>query len=298
MSECGCGAQRRLPEWFRQEIPDAVALGEMRTLLQETRLHTVCEGARCPNLGECWAERTATFMILGQSCSRGCHFCAVPHGTGAIVDDEEPLFVADAVHRLGLRYVVITSVTRDDLPDGGANHFARTVRALRQRIVGIGVELLIPDFQGDADLLRIVAEAEPDVVGHNIETVRRLSPVVRSGAEHDRSLSVLRTLRHQMKAGKVKSGLMVGMGETDQEVLATLRELREAGCEIVTIGQYLAPTRGARHVKVDRFVDPGTFEMYRREGERMGFSFIHSGPLVRSSYLAEQAFRACAGKET
>ena len=261
----------------------------MRTLLSSTGLTTVCQGAQCPNVGQCWSRGTASFMILGNHCTRGCGFCAVPSGVPAAVDQEEPLLLADAIRRLGLKYVVVTSVTRDDLPDGGAIQFARSVQALRLAAPACRVELLIPDLGGDKDLLNIILEARPEVIGHNLETVRRLSPAVRSGADHDRSLGLLAACK-QAGGVAVKSGLMAGMGETDEEILAALRELRDAGCDIVTIGQYLAPSKGERHTPVDRFVRPEVFDRYRQEGSAMGIRTVIAGPLVRSSYLAEEGF--------
>ncbi|MBF0569961.1 MAG: lipoyl synthase [Candidatus Omnitrophica bacterium] len=293
MSEsCGCSKQS-LPEWFRQEVPDPKALGEMRGLLRERNLHTVCEGAHCPNMGQCWKKGTATMMILGDTCTRRCRFCAVDSGEPSAVDQDEPLQVADAVRHLGLKYVVVTSVTRDDLPDEGAGQFARTVRAIKDVNPRVGVEVLIPDLSAEEGLIRRVIESGPDVVGHNLETVRRLSPHMRSRADHDRSLLTLRTARRLSAKVLVKSGFMVGLGESDDEVLSTLRELKGAGCDIVTIGQYLAPSKDARHAPVERFVTPEAFSRYREEGLRIGIKFVHSGPLVRSSYLAEEGFNCC-----
>jgi lipoic acid synthetase len=295
MCDGPCAMKRgaKLPEWFRQDVPDPAVLLRMRALLKGNGLHTVCEGARCPNLGECWESGTATFMIMGDTCTRECRFCAVKSGQPAEPDADEPLAVADAVRRLGLRYVVVTSVTRDDLADQGALQFVRTVRAVREVNPGVRVEVLIPDFSGEEDLLRFIVEAAPDVVGHNIETVRRLSPDVRSKAEYDRSLDVLRTIRRLSDRAFVKSGLMAGMGETDDEIMATLQDLKDAGCDIVTVGQYLAPERHGGHVPVARFVPPETFERYREEGLKRGLKFVFSGPLVRSSYLAEKGFNVC-----
>jgi len=286
-------AERKLPEWFRQDIPDGRALHEMRALLKANGLNTVCEGARCPNLGECWQNGTATFMILGDTCTRGCRFCAVKAGQPAVPDAEEPLAVADAVRRLGLKYVVVTSVTRDDLPDQGAWQFVRTIRAIKDINPGVHVEVLIPDLFADEELIRFIVEAEPAVLGHNIETVRRISPSVRAVADYDRSLNVLRSVRHFSSNIFVKSGLMVGMGETDEEVVTTLQDLKEAGCDIVTIGQYLSPMKNGRHIAVDRFVPPETFAQYRAEGLKRGLKFVLAGPLVRSSYLAEKGFNCC-----
>lgn len=297
MSDHGCACQSSLPEWFRQEIPDPESLNKMRSLLKQTGLKTVCEGAHCPNMGSCWEKGAATFMILGDHCTRSCRFCAVTHGVPQELNYEEPLQVASAVSRLGLRYVVVTSVTRDDLPDGGAGHFVRTVRALKDANPGIRIELLIPDFLGREDLLRMIADSGADVIGHNLETVRRLSPFLRSGADYDRSLGVLRTARKLQAKAYIKSGFMVGLGEKEEEIISSLADLKEAGCDIVTIGQYLAPSRTGRHVPVESFVTPEEFVRYREEALRMGFRYVQSGPLVRSSYLAEEGFQCCKGAQ-
>ncbi|MEI6437453.1 MAG: lipoyl synthase [Candidatus Omnitrophota bacterium] len=294
---CGCTKKEALPEWFRQPVPDQQAMGRMRSLLKETGLTTVCQGAHCPNTGECWSKGTATFMILGSRCSRACRFCAVEHGAPDEISYEEPLLVAEAVKRLGLKYAVITSVTRDDLADGGAEQFARTVRAIRSSAPECGVELLIPDFAGDDVALGIVMESGPQVLGHNIETVRRLSPELRSGADHDRSLALLRKIREAGGDILVKSGLMTGLGETDDEIFSTLRELKQAGCDIVTIGQYLAPSKDTRHLPVARYVKPEMFDQYKAEGLKMGIRYIASGALVRSSYMAEEGFEGCCSSK-
>jgi lipoic acid synthetase len=285
---------QRLPSWFRQELPDPAALARMRSLLRNSGLHTVCEGAHCPNLGQCWNKGSATFMILGDVCTRGCRFCAVTSGTPSAVDPDEPRKVAEAVRALGLRYAVVTSVTRDDLDDEGAGQFAQTVPAIRELSSEIKVEVLIPDLHAREALLEIVAAAEPDVIGHNIETVRRLSPDLRPQANHDRSLQTLTRIHSLVPDVFVKSGLMVGLGETDDEVLEAFDELKAAGCDIVTVGQYLAPSETPRHLKVERFVSPDTFEMFRREGLRQGFGAVIAGPMVRSSYMAEEGFHSCS----
>jgi lipoic acid synthetase len=279
-----------LPAWFAQPLPDAMAMGRMRTLLRAHALHTVCENARCPNASRCWGKGTATFMILGDTCTRACRFCAVKSGRPSPVDEDEPRRIALAVKDLGLKYVVVTSVTRDDLPDEGAAHFARTVRAVKEISPDVKVELLVPDFSARRECFETVAEAKPDVIGHNIETVRSVSKVLRPQADHDRSLGALRIARNVPGRHFVKSGLMVGLGEADAEVLAALSELRVAGCDIVTIGQYLAPEADGRQSPVARFVEPLTFEMYRREGLRMGIRQISSGPLVRSSFMADEVY--------
>ena len=283
---------RELPAWFTQPLPDGMAIGRMRTLLRGHALHTVCESARCPNAGRCWGRGTATFMILGDTCTRACRFCAVKNGSPSSVDEDEPRRIADAVKALGLKYVVLTSVTRDDLPDGGAAHFARAVRAIKKFCPDVKVELLVPDFAARRECFEAVAEAGPAVIGHNIETVRQISKALRPQADHDRSLGALRMARNVPGRHFVKSGLMVGLGETDAEVLEAMSELRVAGCDIVTIGQYLAPEADGRQVPVGRFVEPRTFEMYRREGVAMGIRQVFSGPLVRSSFMADEVHGA------
>lgn len=293
MPSCG-GKAGALPAWFRRPVPDQAAMAGMRGMISSAGLNTVCQSAHCPNTGECWSKGTATFMILGDRCSRSCRFCAVTSGKPREVSDDEPLQVAEAVRSLGLKYAVITSVTRDDLPDGGAVQFVRTVRAVQMAAPQCAVELLIPDFNGDEFALSMVADAKPQVIGHNLETVRRLSPQVRSGADHDRSLRVLGYLASLRRGIKVKSGLMVGLGETDQEVLDALGELYGAGCDIVTIGQYLSPSKDGRHLPVARFVDPDRFCFFREAGLKMGFEHVASGALVRSSYLAEEGYKGCS----
>ncbi len=262
----------------------------MRALLGTHDLHTVCQGARCPNTGRCWAKGTATFMILGDTCTRACGFCAVKSGRPSPVDEDEPARIAAAVRDLGLKYVVLTSVTRDDLPDEGAAQFARSVRAVKDISSGIRVELLVPDFSARPVCLETVVESGAEVVGHNIETVRRISRLLRPQADHVRSLQVLQILRRIPGAHLVKSGMMVGLGEADAEVLEALAELKAAGCDIVTIGQYLAPEADGRQVPVARFVEPQVFEMYRREGRAMGIRQVFSGPLVRSSFMADEVY--------
>ncbi|MBF0330997.1 MAG: lipoyl synthase [Candidatus Omnitrophica bacterium] len=281
-----------LPVWFRQELPDPVKFSRMRSVLRQHGLHTVCEGARCPNTGRCWNKGAATFMILGDHCTRACRFCAVKNGLPLAVDPDEPWRVADAARALGLKYVVITSVTRDDLVDEGAGQFAATVRAIKETSMAIKVELLVPDFSARQDCLEAVLAAGPDVFGHNIETVRRLSPVLRPQADHDRSLKFLGMARTCAGDVRVKSGLMVGLGETDEEVLTALRELKDAGCDVVTVGQYLSPAADGRQLPVARFVTPDIFDMYRREGMAMGIRHVVSAPLVRSSFLAEETYNA------
>jgi lipoic acid synthetase len=268
---------------------------EVRKLLQDLRLHTVCESARCPNQCDCWARGTATFLILGNTCTRNCRFCAVHHGAPGAVEADEPARVAEAVKALGIKFAVITSVTRDDLPDGGAAHFAATIRAVREAVPGVGVEVLTPDFGGrEADIATVLA-AEPDVFNHNMETCARLTAAVRSGAEYARSLRVLATAarlaaNHSGARTLIKSGFMLGMGETGEEIRELLRELRAAGVQILTIGQYLPPS--AKHWPLERYVTPEEFERWGVAArEEFGFAEVVSRPLVRSSFLAEETSR-------
>jgi lipoyl synthase len=285
----------KLPVWFRQEIPDMQKIRAMKELFRGSRLHTVCESANCPNMGTCWKEGVATFMILGGTCTRACRFCAVPAGRPDLIDNEEPHNVALAVKQLGLRYVVVTSVARDDIEDEGAMQFAKTIAAIRHITPEVKIEVLIPDFSAKEGSLKILSDAAPEVISHNIETVRRLSPYVRPQALHDRSLKVLRRFCELNPRLFVKSSLMVGIGETDEEIIEVMGELREAGCQILTIGQYLAPTQRKRHLPVDRFLSPEEFEKYRQKGLEMGFVYVESGPLVRSSYIAEHGYQAAIG---
>jgi len=282
----------KLPHWFKQEIPDMEKIRGMKDLFRGSRLHTVCESANCPNMGTCWKEGVATFMILGGTCTRACRFCAVPAGRPDLIDNEEPHHVALAVKQLGLRYVVVTSVARDDIEDEGALQFAKTILAIRQLTPQVKIEVLVPDFSAKEGSLKVLSEASPEVISHNIETVRRLSPYIRPQALHERSLAVLRRFRELNPQSFIKSSLMVGIGETDEEIIGVMRELREAGCQILTIGQYLAPTQRKRHLPVERFLSPEEFENYRQKGLEMGFVYVESGPLVRSSYIAEQGYQA------
>lgn len=275
------------PAWLRARAPVGSGYVELKSLTGSLRLHTVCESAACPNVGECWNNRTATFMILGNICSRRCDFCAVQKGAPAPVDEGEPGRVAEAAAALGLRYAVVTSVTRDDCSDGGAGQFAGTIRAIRERLTDCKVEVLIPDFQGSHAALDIVLDAAPDVLNHNIETVPRLYAQVRFGADYERSLGVLAYAKRVRPEMQVKSGLMLGLGETNEEVVLVMRDLRAHGVDILTIGQYLSPSR--RHLPVVRFVTPSEFDEYKRIGGEMGFLHVASGPLVRSSYHAAEA---------
>jgi len=285
----------KLPRWFKQEVPDMNKVRAMKELFRSSRLHTVCESANCPNMGACWKEGVATFMILGGTCTRACRFCAVPAGRPDLIDQQEPQHVALAVKQLGLRYVVVTSVARDDIEDEGALQFSKTIGAIRQLTPEVKVEVLIPDFSAKEASLGILSDAHPEVISHNIETVSRLAPFIRPQALHDRSLKVLRRFRELDPSCFVKSSLMVGIGETDEEIIEVMGELREAGCQILTIGQYLAPTQRKRHLPVHRFLSPEEFEHYRQKGLEMGFVHVESGPLVRSSYIAEKGYKAAIG---
>ena len=281
------------PPWLKKRLPtggEAVAVARMLT---DLGLATVCSGAHCPNLPECYSRGTATFLILGESCTRSCRFCAIPKEPPGPLRDDEPEAVAEACARLRLNHVVVTSVTRDDLPDGGAGHFARTIRAVRGRVPAAVIEVLTPDFRGDVAALETVLAAGPDIFNHNVETVPRLYPAVRPEADYRRSLELL------SHAGKwrvavggrrlyTKSGLMVGLGETAEEVVAAMRDLRAAACDILTIGQYLAPS--AAHLAVERFVEPAEFAAWEAEGRSLGFAAVAAGPFVRSSYQAESVF--------
>jgi lipoic acid synthetase len=278
----------RKPPWLKKRIPSSQDLQKVKSILAEADLHTVCEEARCPNLGECFAQGTATILILGRICTRDCGFCAVEHGLPAPPDEAEPEHVAQAVKRMGLRYVVITSVTRDDLPDGGASHFARTIQAIRAVDRRIKLEVLVPDFKGDYDSLASVLKECPDVLNHNIETVPRLYPFVRPQAGYKRSLDLLKKSKEAYIHIRTKSGFMLGLGETKEEVLDLLRDLNEVGCDFLTIGQYLQPRTD--RLPVVRYIPPDEFEAYRKTGEGMGFQMVSSGPFVRSSFHASQMF--------
>jgi len=259
-------------------------------MIREGDLHTVCQEAKCPNQWECFSHRTATFLILGSRCTRDCRFCAVAQGPEGLPDSDEPARVADAAVNMGLKYVVVTSVTRDDLPDGGAAHYARTIQALRERIPGVHVEVLIPDFQGDEESLAVVMAANPNVLNHNMETVARLYPRVRPQAVYQRSLELLARANELNPDIPTKSGLMLGLGETDEEIHEALEDLLTAHCRILTVGQYLQPTPS--HLPVERYVPPEAFETLKAEALSMGFEQIAAGPFVRSSYHAGALFNA------
>lgn len=277
------------PDWLKTRLPSGREYARTAGIVREHGLHTICSSGLCPNKAECWGRQTATFMILGDVCTRGCRFCATKTGKTMPADLEEPRKIARSVSLMGLRHVVITSVTRDDLPDGGAAIWAATVEAVREANPDTTIEVLIPDMEGKSESLDRILAASPDITGHNIETVERLTPLVRRGAEYGRSLSVLKYISSGGRTAK--SGIMVGMGETADEVLRTLDQLRESGCRIVTIGQYLRPT--AKHWPVAEYLSPEVFAKYKEEALARGFSYVASAPLVRSSYLAEQALSSC-----
>ena len=281
----------RLPQWLRVKLPTTEAYNETRILLGKLKLHTVCESAKCPNQWECWSKGTATFMIAGDHCTRACAFCAVSAAKPLPLDKDEPVRVANAVNKMRLKHIVITGVARDDLPDGGADHFRQTierVRALNPRTI---IEVLVPDFKDRDEDIETVLSANPQIYNHNLETVRRLTPTVRHRATYDRSLNVLRKVKH--KRGDsiyTKSGLMLGLGETEEELFEALKDLRSVNCNILTLGQYLQPT--SRQLPVVEFVSPEKFARYKTVAQEMGFVHVASGPMVRSSYHAEE-FNAC-----
>jgi lipoic acid synthetase len=282
----------RAPEWIREKRLRLADLHEVKRVMREGSLHTVCEEARCPNRGECFARGTATFLLLGDVCTRACGFCDIANGRPRPVDPLEPYRVAAAARRMNLKFVVVTSVDRDDLPDGGASHFAETIGELRRLSPVPGIEVLTPDFRGRLDSVATVVEARPDVFNHNVETVPRLYPRARRGSKIDRSLAVLAEAKRLDPLMTTKSGLMLGLGETREEVLELLARLRASHVDIVTIGQYLRPSR--ENLPVEEYVHPDVFERYREAGEHMGFRHVFSGPFVRSSYRAEEALAAAS----
>jgi lipoic acid synthetase len=280
------------PDWLRVRAPGSESYLRLRGIMRGLKLNTVCEDAHCPNIGECWHHGTATFMILGDICTRACAYCAVSHGRPAPLDRAEPGRVAEAVERMGLKYAVITSVDRDDLPDGGAGVFAETIRAIRQRTPETRVEVLIPDFKGEAGPLETVLDAGPDVLNHNTETVPRLYRAVRSGGKYTRTLELLDRARRYAPAIPTKTGLMVGLGEERDELLLVFRDLREVGVAILTLGQYLRPSPD--HAEMTRYYHPDEFRDLRREALALGFAHVESGPLVRSSYHAQEQAQAAS----
>ncbi len=281
------------PDWLKVTIAPSAERAEVLRILKGLSLNTVCASALCPNCSECFGRKTATFMILGSVCTRLCAFCNVDKGIPSAIDDGEPQRIAAAVEELGLTHVVVTSVTRDDLRDGGASQFARVVECVRESKPGTTIEVLVPDFRGSEESLADVVRAKPDILNHNLETVRRLYPEVRPGAVYERSLDVIRNARRIDPGIVTKSGIMLGLGETGEEVRCAMSDLRQAGCSMLTIGQYLAPSK--KHHPVVEFVHPDRFERLKREGLAMGFGFVASGPLVRSSYHAGDDFAAMKG---
>ncbi|WP_082129684.1 lipoyl synthase [Aneurinibacillus tyrosinisolvens] len=285
----------RKPEWLKIKLNTGENFKELKKMMRGKTLHTVCEEARCPNIYECWANRTATFMILGDLCTRACRFCAVKTGLPTELDLAEPERVAEATENMGLQHVVVTSVARDDLKDGGAMIFAETIKAIRQRTPLCSIEVLIPDFMGNWDSLKLVMEAKPDILNHNIETVERLSDRVRSKAKYDRTLSLLAKAKEMQPSVPTKSSIMIGVGETTEEIIATMKDLREVDVDILTIGQYLQPT--PKHLVVKKFYHPDEFAALKVEGMKMGFKHVESGPLVRSSYHAHKQVESAAATQ-
>lgn len=280
---------QKKPEWLRIRVPAGSGYKEVRGILEKFHLNTVCDEALCPNRGKCFQAGTATFMILGKNCTRNCRFCNVTSAKPEEVDPDEPRRVAGAVEALKLKYVVITSVTRDDLPDGGAFHFADVIDAIKKKTPGVGIEVLIPDFQGDRDALSEVVDAGPDVIAHNVETVPSLYDEVRPQADYIQSLEVISNIKKMKPEIKSKSGLMVGLGETREQVIEVMKDLRSHGCEFLTIGQYLAPSK--LHHPVIEYITPAMFDEYAKTARDLGFEHVASAPFVRSSYMAHEAFQ-------
>jgi lipoic acid synthetase len=282
--------QKATPIWLKKRLPSGSVHETFSSLLSKTQVHTVCQEAQCPNIWECFSRRTATFMIMGDHCTRNCRFCAVAHGPDRFPDPEEPVWVAGMVQNLNLEYVVITSVTRDDLPDGGASFFVRTVKEIRRKVPDTLVELLIPDLQGDKDALKSITEIQPDVLNHNIETVPRLYTTVRPDAIYQRSIDILKQIITFDSTIITKSGLMLGLGERHEEIINVLKDLLDAGCRLVTMGQYLQPSKA--HLPVERYIPPKEFDNWRKIALEMGFADVAAGPFVRSSYNAKNLYRA------
>lgn len=283
----------RRPSWLKVRLPGGENYADLTRIMRRGGMHTVCEEARCPNIGECWERRTATFLILGDTCTRCCGYCAVAHGKPGAPDEGEPARVADAAASMGLRHAVVTSVTRDDLKDGGAGIYAATILAMRRGLPGCTVEVLVPDFKGDPEALRAVLEAGPEILGHNLEAVRRVFGSVRPGGNYDRSIQLLRRCKEWGYNSFTKSGIIVGMGESEDELLEAMHDLRAVGCDVLTLGQYLQP--GPGFLPIARYYTPEEFAALRDEGLRRGFRYVEAGPLVRSSYRADaqaQAVRA------
>lgn len=277
------------PEWLKIKLHDGEGFAEVAHIVERYGLHTICSSGKCPNKAECWSRKTATFMILGNICTRGCKFCATPTGKPLPIEHNEPERVAESIRLMGLRHAVITSVDRDDLADAGAKHWQRVVGTIKTINPNTTVEVLLPDFDGRRELIEVALATRPHIVGHNLETVERITPLVRSRAKYRTSLEALRIMSES--GIPTKSGIMLGLGETHEEVLQALRDLREVGVEIVTLGQYLRPT--AKHYPVDRYVTPEEFDTLKEEALAMGFKYVASAPLVRSSYLADRAVDAC-----
>ncbi len=284
----------RLPPWFKHKMPDPKVMTSMESLLHGLSLHTICESALCPNMGSCFSHGTATFLILGDVCTRNCTFCAVNKNAPHPLDEKEPQHVAEAVEKLGLKHIVITSVTRDDLPDGGAAHFAKTITLLKEKDENLTIEVLIPDFAGSLKSLKTVVTAQPEIINHNVETVPRLYPEVRPMADFQRSVKLLGQAKELDSTIVTKSGVMVGLGETRDELIEAMGELRKVNCDLLTIGQYLQPS--AQHHPVVRYVPPEEFQEYERIGKELGFSDIASAPLVRSSYRAGELYERATMK--
>ncbi len=281
-------SRERKPDWLKTALQGGEEFSSVAQLVRKNALATICSSGLCPNRAECWSHRRATLMIMGDICTRSCRFCATKTGKPLPLDRDEPERVARSIHAMGLKHAVVTSVTRDDLPDGGAAHWAATVNAIRQHNPGTTIEVLIPDMDARKELLDIILSSSPDIVGHNVETVRRLTPTVRSRAKYGTSLEVLKMIA---SAGfRAKSGIMLGMGETRDEILETLDDLRAAGCSIVTLGQYLRPS--VKHIPIAEYITPGEFDRLGGEARARGFDYVASGPLVRSSYMADEALKA------
>ena len=285
----------RRPSWIRVRAPDSESYRWLKQLMRSKDLHTVCEEAHCPNIAECWGHRTATFLILGDTCTRNCRFCDIKTGRPDPLDPDEAEHVAQAAHAMDLKHAVITSVDRDDLPDGGASVFAAVIRRIRELQPGCSVEVLIPDFRGEIEPLRVVMEARPEILNHNVETVPRLFSGIQPQCRYDWSLAVLRNAKRLWPEATTKSGIMVGLGETEDEVLETMRDLRDVAVDILTIGQYLSPSR--QHAPILRYYEPEVFEMFAERGYEMGFRWVESAPLVRSSYNAEAQARALSARD-
>ena len=284
--------RRIKPEWLKIKLHDGEGFAEVAHIVERHGLHTICSSGKCPNKAECWSRKTATFMILGNICTRGCKFCATPTGKPLPIEPNEPERVAESIRLMGLRHAVITSVDRDDLADAGADHWQKVVGAIKTINPNTTVEVLLPDFDGKRELIEVALATRPHIVGHNLETVERITPLVRSRAKYHTSLEALRIMSES--GIPTKSGLMVGLGETHEEILEALRDLRSVGVEIVTLGQYLRPT--AKHYPVDRYVTPEEFDELKEEALAMGFKYVASAPLVRSSYLADRAVEACSAE--